>query len=954
MPFPPFMQAGLDKVLHASVNIDAITNNAGSLSKLGGILHKHFCTPAQHLLPAYRSSYQDTLKALRFALNPPYVPLHSKIIKDFQQDVRIAFLPAFPHTQLYKALAKECLSLEKQLLFSQASLQIGTKQAFEADLAALVGAKTLPNLTELILEDVQSRVDISTELLELLRLEDLLGCGIWHFLRADKQLSLLIAALQQEETFQRVKRIDENVEEILGKVDEVLDSFRKYHRAAEQGGNDYANSESAKALAEAEQQLAREKEKSCLSGLTQAMKSGNPKKARELMLQALKLAKTEAEKALVHYSLFKLAVSERSPDLQQAFEHLQQAIQLDEANYAPCDSYTFDLQALLGVGGMGYALLARSGAVELVLKCFWQEVQDKQLAEAVKMQQLQGQYVPELFGNGIYRYRGRLCLVTHYLPQAVDGARWLAQYGKLEENVGLVVAIRLAEALQAIHAVGVLHLDLKPANVLLLPAAQAENWNVRVIDFGLSKLLPQFRNHGRTLTLTGTPSHTITASFEYASPEQKAGEKMTTASDVFSYGKTLFDLLGDIQGFDVPPQLQAVLAKCLKNKPEERITLNVLLTELTSLHGGKIPENPTESSAAQAELERLRREQAKREKQATAKLAKEREELARQQREYEEKLKQDQAHFEQEKAELERKKREHEEQTRLAKEREELARQQREHEAWLKETQAGLAQEAAELERKKQGNDKGIALTFSTVKAGKREDFTVYEKTFDIKGTQLVMVHVPAGEFMMGSNDGRDDEKPVHKVKIEQAFYMGKFPVTQGQYKAVMGENPSHFKGDVNLPAESMTWSQAKEFCEKLYQITKQEFRLPSEAEWEYACRAGTSTKYCWGDGMEDFRCWYDGNSGDKTHPVDEKVNEHMNPFGLCDMHGNVWEWCEDSWEGNYKISRTQKPFKNQSSLRVVRGGSWYTRADYVRSAYRGYDVTTTRNYYLGFRLISP
>ena len=685
--------------------------------------------------------------------------------------------------------------------------------------------------------------------MELLRLEDLLGCGIWHFLRADKQLSLLIAALQQEETFQRVKRIDENVEEILGKVDEVLDSFRKYHRAAEHGGNDYANSESAKALEKAEQQLAREKEKSCLSGLTQAMKSGNPKKARELMLQALKLAKNDAEKALVHYSLFKLAVSEKSPDLQQAFEHLQQAIQLDEANYAPCDPYTFEIQALLGVGGMGYALLARSGAVELVVKCFWQELENKQLAEAEKMQQVQGSYVPSLFGKGIYRHQKRLCLVTHYLPQAVDGARWLAQHGKLEESVGLVVAIRLAEALQAIHAVGVLHLDLKPANVLLLPAAQAENWEVRVIDFGLSKLLPQLANHGRTRTMTGTASHTVTLSLGYASPEQIAGEKLTAASDVFSYGKTVFDLVGDKESSEAPASLEMVLRKCVRSRPEERIKWAELLQTL------RVPKQsspePKQNSPTPVPSKR---------------------------------------------------------------------------------------------------DDKGIARTFSTVKAGKREDFTVYEKTFDIKGTELVMVYVPAGEFMMGSNDGSSDEKPVHKVKIEQAFYMGKFPVTQAQYKAVMGENPSSFKDSHNLPVESMTWKQAEVFCQKLSALLKNECRLPTEAEWEYACRAGTSTNYWWGDSMDNNRCWYNGNSGSKTHPVDEKVNEHTNPFGLCDVHGNVWEWC-CSDKGSYGDGKEMRIATGGYS-RLLRGGSWDSDTINCLSAYRR--KRSIRDYYFGVRVVLP
>jgi len=669
---------------------------------------------------------------------------------------------------------------------------------------------------------------------------------------APKDMKPVASWANQNEAFADITKKIRVVAEEIRKTRAALsleELIRDIHRKAERGGNDYANSKSIEALTEAEQHLVNEQENPCLLSLMKAIKSRNPKKARELMLQALESAKIDAEKALVHYSLFKLSMSERAPDLKQAFEHLQQAIQLDEAHYAPCDSYTFDIQALLGVGGMGYALLARSGSVELVLKCFWQELENKQLAEAVRMQQLQGQYIPQLFGNGIHRYRERLCLVTHYLPNAVDGARWLIQHGKLEENVGLVVAIRLAEALQAIHAVGVLHLDLKPANVLLLPAAQAENWEVRVIDFGLSKLLPQFKNHGRTQTMTGTASHTVTLSLDYASPEQKAGEKLTAASDVFSYGKTLFDLVGDKESSEAPASLETVLRKCVRSRPEERIKWVELLQTL------RVPKQSSPEPKQNS---------------------------------------------------------------------------------------------PTPVPPKKE--DKGIARTFSTVKAGKREDFTVHEKTFDIKGMELVMVYVPAGEFMMGSNED-DSEKPMHKVKIEQAFYMGKFPVTQAQYQAVMGENPSNWKGD-NLPVESLYWKQAREFCQKLSALLKNDFRLPSESEWEYACRAGTNTKYWWGDGMEDFHCWYDGNSDRKTHPVYGKVNEHTNPFGLCDMHGNVWEWCEDNWEGDYKTPRTQAAYKSSSENRLLRGGSWYSNTDDCRSAYRNHDSDGYPA--CGFRLVFP
>jgi hypothetical protein len=155
-----------------------------------------------------------------------------------------------------------------------------------------------------------------------------------------------------------------------------------------------------------------------------------------------------------------------------------------------------------------------------------------------------------------------------------------------------------------------------------------------------------------------------------------------------------------------------------------------------------------------------------------------------------------------------------------------------------------------------------------------------YEKTFDIKGVPLTMVYIPAGSFQMGNNQW-DWAKPVHPVEIKKAFYMGKYPVTQKQYQTIMGDNPSNWKGD-HLPVESMYWKQAKEFCEKLSKLLKQDFRLPSEAQWEYACRAETTTNYWWGDNMDNNRCWYGDNSGSKTHPVNEKENTHGNGTKMC------------------------------------------------------------------------
>ncbi len=220
-------------------------------------------------------------------------------------------------------------------------------------------------------------------------------------------------------------------------------------------------------------------------------------------------------------------------------------------------------------------------------------------------------------------------------------------------------------------------------------------------------------------------------------------------------------------------------------------------------------------------------------------------------------------------------------------------------------------------------------------------------------GIQLEMVILPAGTFTMGS-DENDSEKPKHQVTLKQ-FAIGKYPVTQEQYQAIMGNNPSRFKDNPKNPVENVSWDDAQEFCKKLNQQTGKKFRLPSEAEWEYSCRAGTQTRYYFGDDEKQLGeyAWDWDNSGSKTHPVGEKKPSN---WGLYDMSGNVWEWCEDGWHENYQnapqdgSSWNENP--SQSVLRLLRGGSWIGNPKGCRSANRfGPFAGKWHDAFLGFRL---
>ncbi len=230
------------------------------------------------------------------------------------------------------------------------------------------------------------------------------------------------------------------------------------------------------------------------------------------------------------------------------------------------------------------------------------------------------------------------------------------------------------------------------------------------------------------------------------------------------------------------------------------------------------------------------------------------------------------------------------------------------------------------------------------------------------KGVTLELVWIPKGAFLMGSPEdeqGRwDSEGPQHEVTLRRGFWLGKYPVTQAQWKAVMGNNPSNFTGDGRLPVEQVSWEYCQEFITKLNARLEGAFRLPSEAEWEYACRAGTQTRFYWGDDpdetiIKDY-AWYYGNSGHRTHPVGEKL---PNAWGLYDMSGNVWEWCEDDWHNPYEGAPDDGSAWvdiPRGSDRVGRGGGWDYDPRICRSACRFGGTPGNRIDCLGFRLALP
>ncbi|MDJ0706969.1 MAG: sigma-70 family RNA polymerase sigma factor [Leptolyngbyaceae cyanobacterium MO_188.B28] len=251
-----------------------------------------------------------------------------------------------------------------------------------------------------------------------------------------------------------------------------------------------------------------------------------------------------------------------------------------------------------------------------------------------------------------------------------------------------------------------------------------------------------------------------------------------------------------------------------------------------------------------------------------------------------------------------------------------------------------------------------------------------YEETL-AEGVALRMMQIPAGKFLMGSPEDElersDAEGPQHVVTVPQ-FFMAKYSVTQAQWRAVAAlprveqkfdPDPARFKGE-DRPVERLSWNDAVEFCDRLTLHTNRQYRLPTEAEWEYACRAGTITPFHFGETLSTAYANYDGSNEEygtygpgvrgewreQTTPIDHF--EGVNEYGLSDMHGNVFEWCQDNWRDNYydaPIDGSAWLSSNESKFYILRGGSWLSFPGYCRSASRGYHEPGDRDYDIGFRV---
>ena len=569
-------------------------------------------------------------------------------------------------------------------------------------------------------------------------------------------------------------------------------------------------------------------------------------------------------------------------------------------------------------------------------------------------------------------YDGQVVIVSEYAP---DGSleSWLKINGGKAPTIEQAVNVTLGilSGLEHLHSKKVLHRDLKPANILL----QGET--PRLADFGLSRIL---KTTQQSTNASGTPA--------YMSPEAFDGKKVIQ-SDIWAAGVIFYQLLTGSSPFlarDYSALVGAIMLKDPKPLPENLKQFTPIITKALQ----KDPDERYKSTSLmktdlQNALKNLSQPIAETKIEVVKPILKTITEPIKPSETVKSKVGQETLP----KTELIRT----------------FINHQTKPDIEIPKTPVKANNNAkffaiaasivvliiisflgitkfisnnASNNSTSTSTNKPITTTdnksfeFETVKvdvSGKiveRTKKTAHQYIEDLgQGIKLEMVEIPAGTFIMGSPNSEaqrdNDEGPQHQVNIE-SFYLGKYEVTQSQYQAIMGNNPSNFKGD-NLPVEQVSWNEAIEFCKKLSARTKKTYRLPSEAEWEYAARAGTTTPFAFGETVNTNIVNYDGN-----YPYGQAAKEEYrektvvvgslgvaNAFGLYDLQGNVWEWCQDIYQSNYNGAPTNGEAwekMTDDNYRVLRGGSWNGSGKDCSSTLRNFSVPDFLVFDLGFRIV--
>jgi len=516
--------------------------------------------------------------------------------------------------------------------------------------------------------------------------------------------------------------------------------------------------------------------------------------------------------------------------------------------------------------------------------------------------------IPEIFAY--FTQDNRQYLVQEF----IDGQNLqqeLEESGAFDESQILELLKSLLPVLEFIHSQQVIHRDIKPENIIRrknnnqfdpVRASSSPENNIILVDFGAAKYATM-----TALAVTGT----VIGSAGYVAPEQAAG-KATFSSDIYSLGLTCIHLLTQVEPFDLFDVSESdwVWRDYLKSRVSDEVgkILDKMIVGSTNKrfkNVGEILSLILPTSETQIHQKPILKPTSKPQKQSTS---------------------------------------------------------------------PPQISQSSTTE-----SEKGELFSFEVLTVNNsgniinRTQRSARQKIEDLgNGIKLEMVYIPGGSFFMGSPENEtereSDESPQHEVTL-QPFYMSKYPITQNQYQAIMENNPSSFKGE-SRPVENVNWHNAIEFCQKLSQKTGKIYRLPSESQWEYACRAGTTTPFYFGETITSELVNYNGNYSYGNAPKGKYRRETTdvgsfppNAFGLYDMHGNVWEWCQDIWHDNYNgAPNNGNPWEREenglfrtifSGTRVLRGGCWYVYSRSCRCAKRYHFITDFQISTKGFRIVS-
>jgi formylglycine-generating enzyme required for sulfatase activity/tetratricopeptide (TPR) repeat protein len=636
--------------------------------------------------------------------------------------------------------------------------------------------------------------------------------------------------------------------------------------------------------------------------------------ARALAEHAARTAAEVEARAESFHDAYRAALEQG--DWTRALDNLREAMSLTPARFAPFPLARYEIQGILGAGGFGTVFLCRDlyfRRREVAIKALHGDVLERELTEvfgeAHALTELQH---PAIIGVMDCNYadpekRSRPYIVMPYFA-GPSLAEHLQEHGSLSLGDLLAVASPVAEAMAAAHAHGILHRDLKPDNILV--RRREDGWDVKVIDFGLAMRRETLETSMEVQSAgTTTMAESVAGTLRYSPPEQLGmvigGKRVAvgTYSDVYAFGKTCCQALfgttqptrGDWRG--VPDELADVLEACIIESVVRRQRDFPPIVEAL---------RQVDPAAARLTTGRPDREM---------------------------KL-----------AALLRTLLERSNGKPTAQDNTEANEWIRRHQVPRSRAESVLRQVREEWQRERS----------AVPRAG---DLVTIELS---DGRELKMAYIPAGSFLMGCPDGEwmreIEDGPQHRVKLTLPFYLGIYPVTQAQWQAVMGgHNPSRFPGD-DRPVEQVCWDDCQEFCRKLWKLTGRTFRLPTEAEWEYACRAGTTTPFSFGDTITTGQANFNGRCPEQlgvfrsqTTPVGRFP---ANAWSLHDMHGNVWEWCRDK-KRPYPSDQEEvtDPVYSLGIRRAVRGGSWSNQAVLCRSACRCAGVPGARLDILGCRV---